>query len=177
MGLNGPRVYAKHIVEDCRRFLQEVLKLTLKTKITHTQKDSAIFLGYRVFKTKLSKMYNTTNTILDGPIDHIVGKLKEKGYTRKDSTPTRNGRFINHSLYDMVEHYKTVERGILQYYKLANNYGRVSAIVHYILKYSCALTIASKMKLRTLKRVFNKYGRNLNIRDKSGNVITNYPSL
>ena len=191
MGLNGPKIYCKQIVDECKTFLFEQLKLTLnseKTKITHSQLDSATFLGYRVYKTKLSKMkiaYNlkgqrsrrTTNTILDGPIDRIVKKLTERGYTKKDGSPTRNGRFINHTLYDMIEHYKMVERGILQYYKLANNYGRVAARVHYILKYSCALTIASKMKLTTLRRVFNKYGKNLNIKDESGKVITNYSTV
>lgn len=191
MGLNGPKIYCKQIVDECKRFLFEQLKLTLnieKTKITHSQLDSAIFLGYRVYKTKLSKMKisrnlkgqlsrRTTNTILDGPIDRIVGKLTERGYTKKDGSPTRNGRFINHTLYDMIEHYKMVERGILQYYKLANNYGRVAARVHYILKYSCALTIASKMKLTTLRRVFNKYGKNLNIKDDSGKIIISYPTV
>lgn len=194
MGLNSPKIYCKQIVDECKIFLFEQLKLTLnieKTKITHSQLDSAIFLGYRVHKTKLSKMkisYNsknqlsrrTTNTILDGLIDRIVKKLNERGYTtnkKKIGSPTRNGRFINHTLYDMIEHFKMVERGILQYYKLANNYGRVAARVHYILKYSCALTIASKMKLTTLRRVFNKYGKNLNIKDESGKIITKYPTV
>merc|ERR1712146_162763 len=149
MGVNGPKIYCKQIVDECKTFLFEKLKLTLnieKTKITHNQLDSAIFLGYRVHKTKLSKMkiaYNlkgqlsrrTTNTILDGPVDLIVRKLNERGYAKKNGSPTRNGRFINHTLCDMLEHYKMVERGILQYYKLANNYGRVAARVHYILKY------------------------------------------
>ncbi len=191
MGLNGPKIYCKQIVDECKTFLFEQLKLTLnieKTKITHSQLDSATFLGYRVYKSKLSKMKiarnlknqlsrRTTNTILDGPIDRIVKTLNERGYTKKDGSPTRNGRFINHTLYDMIKHYKMVERGILQYYKLANNYGRVAARVHYILKYSCALTIASKMKLTTLRRVFNKYGKNLNIKDESGKIIMNYPTV
>lgn len=191
MGLNGPKIYCEQIVEECRTFLFEQLKLTLnvgKTKITHSQLDSAKFLGYRVHKTKLLKMkiaYNsklkltrrTTNTVLDGPVDQIVEKFKQRGYANKKGAPTRNGRFINHPLYDIVEHYKMVERGILQYYKLANNYGRVAARIHYILKYSCALTIASKMKLTTLRRVFNKYGKNLNIKNESGKVITSYPTV
>lgn len=191
MGLNGPRIYCKQIVDECKIFLFKQLKLTLnieKTKITHSQLDSAKFLGYRVYKTKLLKMKiahnlknqlsrRTTNTILDGPIDRIVEKLKERGYTKKDGSPTRNGRFINHTLYDIIKHYKMVERGILQYYKLANNYGRVAARVHFILKYSCALTIASKMKLTTLRRVFNKYGKNLNIKNESGKIIIKYPTV
>jgi group II intron reverse transcriptase/maturase len=191
IGLNGPKIYCKQIVQECKTFLVEKLKLTLnieKTKITHSQQESALFLGYRVHKTKLKKMkiaYNSrnkltrrvTNTILDGPIDQIVEKLIQKGYAKKNGVPTRNGRFINHTLYDIVEHYKMVEKGLLQYYNLANNYGRIAARIHYILKYSCALTIASKMKLNTLKRVFNKYGKDINIKDNMGIIITRYSSI
>jgi hypothetical protein len=191
MGLNGPKIYCEQIVEECRTFLFKQLKLTLnieRTKIIHSQLDSAKFLGYRVYKTKLSKMkisYNsknkltrrTTNIILDGAINQIMEKLKKRGYTKKDGSPTRNKKFINHSLYDIVEHYKMVEKGILQYYELANNYDRVVTRIHYVLKYSCALTIASKMKLITLRRVFNKYGKNLNIRNESGNIIISYPTV
>lgn len=191
MGLNGPKEYCEKIALECKTFLFERLKLTLnleKTKITHSQTDSALFLGYRVHKTKLSKnkvaanskrtiTRRVTNTVLDAPITRIVEKLILKGYAKKNGNPTKNGRFINHTLYEIIEHYKMVERGILQYYSLANNYGRVAARVHYILKYSCALTIASKMKLKTLKRVFNKYGKDISIRDQEGNVKTNYPTI
>jgi len=191
MGLNGPKAYCKKIVDECKTFLDKNLKLTLnveKTKITHSQKESATFLGYTIHRTKLKKMKiainskgkrtrRTTNTVLDGPIERIVKKLHEKGYSKKNGNPTRNGRFINHNLYDIIEHYKIVERGILQYYSLANNYGRVAARVHYILKYSCALTIASKMKLTTLRRVFKEHGKDLNIKDKHGNIITSYPTV
>lgn len=191
LGLNSPKKYCERIILECKTFLAEKLKLTLnlgKTKIIHSQKDSALFLGYQIYKTKLSKnkvVINAkrtqtriiTSTVLDAPISRIVEILQLKGYVKRNRNPTRNGRLINHTLYEIIEHYKTVERGILQYYSLANNYGRVAARVHYILKYSCALTIASKMKLKTLRRVFNKYGRDICIRDEKGNVKTNYPTL
>jgi len=191
MGLDGPKAFCKKIVEECKTFLADKLKLTLnakKTKITHSQKQSAEFLGYVIHRTKLKKMKialnskgvktrRTTNTVLDGPIVKIVKNLHAKGYAKKNGNPTRNGRFINHTLYDMIKHYKEVERGILQYYSLANNYGRIAARVHYILKYSCALTIASKMKLSTLKRVFKKHGKDLNIKDEHGKITTNYPTV
>jgi len=193
MGLSGPKIYCEEIVNECRIFLHEQLKFTLnveKTKITHSQLDSTLFLGYRVYKTKFATRkisyisnikgcfnHRSTNIILDGPINCIVTKLIDLGYAKKDGSPTRNGKFINNKLVDIVEHYKIVERDILQYYKLANNYNRVAIRVHYILKYSCALTIASKMKLTTLRRVFNKYGKNLNIKDTSGKIITNYPMI
>lgn len=59
---------------------------------------------------------------------------------------------------------------------MASNYGRVAARVHYILKYSCALTIASKMKLNTLRKVYNKYGKKLTVKDEKRKVMATYPT-
>jgi hypothetical protein len=116
----------------------------------------------------------TTNTNLDAPIEKIVQKLIKKGYAAKNGIPIRNGRFVNHNLHDIVEYYKVLERGILEYYNLASNYSRIAAKVHYILKYSCVLTFASKMKLKTLRKVFKKYGKNLKIKNKHGKIATEY---
>jgi Type II intron maturase len=174
-----------------KEFLEKELKMTLntdKTKITHCSKDSALFLGYCIHITKPRKRpikYNKNGILtritprpqLDGPIDRIVRRLREKGFANKSNNPTRNGNFIVLSLADLINHYKTIERGVLNYYGFANNYGRVAARVHYILKYSCALTIASKMKLKTLSKVFSKYGGNLNIKDGDGKIIANYPAV
>lgn len=191
MGFNGSKKCCKQIALGCKTFLFEKLKFTLnleKIKITNSQTDSELFLGYTVHQTKLSKNIialtaqkskpqRVTPTILDAPIKKIVEKLLLKGYVKPNGNPTKNGRFINHTLYDIIEHYKMVERGILQYYSLANNYGRVAARVHYILKYSCALTIASKMRMKTLRRVFNTYGKDISILDEKGKIKTNYPTV
>lgn len=191
IGLNGPKIYCKQLVDECRIFLHTQLKLALnteKTKIIHSQSKSTIFLGYRIYKNKFSKLKTAytlkgrripraTSILLEGPLDQIVKKLSKQGYTKKNGSPTRNSRFINYNLYDMLEHYKMLEKAILQHYKIANNYSRVAARVHYILKYSCALTIASKMKLNSLRRVFKKYGKNLNIKDESGKIVNQYPAV
>lgn len=191
MSFNGPQRYCKQIALECKIFLFEKLKITLtseKTKITHSQADSAYFLGYTVRKTKLSKNQialnakkiktrGVTQAILNAPVKRIVEKLLLKSYVKPNGNPTKNGRFVNHTLYDIIEHYKMVEKGILQYYSLASNYGRVAARVHHILKYSCALTIASKMKIKTLRRVFNKYGRDISILDGKKKIKTNYPTV
>ena len=174
-----------------KEFLERELKMTLnidKTKITHSSKNSALFLGYYIHITKPRKRpikYNkkgiltqiTPRPQLDGPINRIVKILKEKGFANKSNNPTRNGKIIALNLADLVNYYKIIEREILNYYGFANNYGRVAARVHYILKYSCALTIASKMNLKTLRKVFSKYGKNLNIKDGYGKIIAKYPTV
>jgi len=112
---------------------------------------------------------------LDAPIREIVAKLSEKGYAKKNGNPTRNARFINFDLYNIISHYRMVERGILNYYSLANNYGNLAGRVHYILKYSCVLTIASKMRLYTKRKVFKKYGKNLSVKGNNDKIIS-YPT-
>lgn len=191
VGVIGSKNECIEIRLKMKEFLERELKMTLnidKTKITHGSNDSALFLGYCIHITKPRKRpikYNkkgiltriTPRPQLDGPIDRIVKKLRERGFANTKNNPTRNGKFIALSLADLINHYKTIERGILNYYGFANNYGRVAARVHYILKYSCALTIASKMKLKTLRKVFSKYGGNLNIKDGDGKIIANYPTV
>ncbi len=58
---------------------------------------------------------------------------------------------------------------------MANNYGRLAARVHFSLKYSCALTISSKMKLKTMRGAFRKYGKNLTITAGSNSI--SYPKI
>lgn len=189
IGVDGSKADCVEIREKVHDFLRDTLKLSLnidKTKITHAEESSAKFLGFSIHKTKIEKMKiardknnhlmrRVPRPMLDAPINNVVKKLEEKGYA-KNGQPKRNARFINHQLADIINHYKSVERGIINYYSIASNYGRLVARVHYILKYSCVLTIASKMNLSTKKRVFRKYGKNLSVKDGIGKTIYPTPS-
>lgn len=191
IGVDGSKEDCEKLKNEINAFLQNKLNMVLnlkKTKITNATKDYAKFLGYRIHKTKMSKMSIRRNKlgrlsrivprpVLDAPINEIVKKLIERKYATKAGNPTRNGRFINHHLSDTINHYRAVERGILNYYSLCNNYGKLAARVHFILKYSCVLTIASKMKLKTKKKVFKKYGKDLKILNEKGKIITCYPTI
>lgn len=129
-------------------------------------------------RDKLGRLCRITpRPILDAPVKEIVQRLINQNYATKAGEPTRNARFINHQLADIINHYRAVERGILNYYSLANNYGRLAARVHFILKYSCVLTLASKMKLKTKKKVFKKYGKDLEILNDKGKIIASYPTV
>lgn len=191
IGVDASKDDCIKLKNEINHFLQTKLNMVLnldKTKITNAQKEIAKFLGYGIHKTVMSKMpiridklgrlrRITPRPILDAPIKDIVTRLIERKYATKAGKPTRNARFINHQLSDIINHYRAVERGILNYYSLANNYGNLAARVHFILKYSCVLTIASKMKLKTKKKVFKKYGKDLKILNDKGKIITSYPTL
>jgi group II intron reverse transcriptase/maturase len=191
VGVDGSKKDCTELKNKINDFLKTELNLVLnldKTKITNAQRESAKFLGYRIHKTVMRKMpirrdkigrlsRIVPRPILDGPIDEIVKRLIERKYATKAGNPTRNARFINHQLPDIINHYRAVERGILNYYSLANNYGNLASRVHFILKYSCVLTIASKMKLKTKKKVFKKYGKDLRILNEKGKIIACYPTI
>lgn len=189
IGVIGSKETCIKIREEIKIFLEERLAMTLnidKTRITHTTTETALFLGYDISCTPKSKMpiaYNsqkrlvrkTTRTIVNAPIKRIVERLRLKGFANSRNQPTRCGRYINMDLWNIIETYKQIERGVINYYILANNYGRLAARVHYILKYSCALTISSKMKLKTMRGAFRQYGKDLTIKVKDKSM--SYPKI
>lgn len=189
IGVVGSKDLCFKIIDEIKTVLKNILVLTLnleKTRITHTFNEKALFLGYEIYCTptilkrissnlKKNLTRRTINCILSAPIKQIVEFLKNKGFVNRTGNPTRNSRYLNFDLWNIIEIYKSIEKRILNYYNLANNYGRMAARVHFILKYSCALTISSKMKLRTLRRVFKTYGKNLAINHNGKKIM--YPSI
>ena len=193
IGVSGSLKDCKELKKEIAEFLNQELMLELneeKTRITHARTESARFLGHKIYVTDPSKYPEryikkegkarltriTPRPRMDAPIAELVKKLSEQGYCKRNGNPTGNGRWIHEKLEDIVRRHKLLERGLLNYYQMATNYGRTAARVHYILKYSCALSIARKMRLRTLKKVYRKYGGQLKIRDEKGIMIANYPT-
>lgn len=189
IGVQGSKDTCMKIREEIKIFLEKHLAMTLninKTNITHSTTEKALFLGYEISCTPKSKMpieldsrkrlvRKTTRTVLNAPIKKVVEKLRLKKFLNSKNQPTRCGRYINMDLWNIIESYKLIERGIINYYSMANNYGRLAARVHYSLKYSCALTISSKMKLKTLRGAFKRYGKNLTIRVRGESI--SYPKI
>lgn len=192
IGVGGSKKDCLKIKTSIKDWLQKERGLELnwsKTKITHASNDSASFLGFNIHVTMENKrplgyvkrdkyrlVKKTTRTQTDAPIRSIVQKFERLGYARKGGEPTRCGRLIHLTPADIVRHYRTLERGLLNYYTPASNYGRLTARVHYILKYSCALTLASKLRLRTKKKTFRKFGKDLQIKDQTGQIQAEYPT-
>lgn len=64
--------------------------------------------------------------------------------------------------------YNSVYRGIVQYYRFADNFNGLSSKVHYVLKESCARLLAAKFKAGTQAKVYATYGKSLKGKDKHG---------
>lgn len=145
IGVIGSKSDCVELRDKIKTYLDEKLGLTLnvdKTKITHTGQESAKFLGFHIHittpdKQKVTKIKSGRLTrqagrpVLDAPIMDISKKLESSGFVHKTTKmPTRNGKFIHHSLPDLINHYKSIENGIRNYYEIANNFGRLAAKIH-----------------------------------------------
>jgi len=185
LGVIGSKEDCTEIIGCLEKWLKSERDLVLnldKTKITHSRDDSASFLGYNIHLTKSYKKPRRHVVVNNkhklslltprplAPTNECVKKLTEQGYARGNGAPTKCGRLIHLTAGDIVRHYLTLEQGLLAYYGISSNFGHFSARIHYILKYSCALTLCSKLRLRTLRKTFRKFGKNLTILKENGEI-------
>jgi len=193
IGIIGCKADCVEIRDNIHNFLLNELKLKFnldKTIITNARDDKAHFLGMDISITPVStkplrivsrgvytyRMRSMTKPLLMAPIKNLVLKLTEKGFAKHGGTPTRFARMIPFETHQIVKHFWQIWLGLSTYYSFADNYGSLGRI-HYILKYSCVLTLASKLKLKTAKRVFTKFGKDILIKDKNDKIIASFPDV
>nr|YP_010395117.1 hypothetical protein NDB12_mgp07 [Grateloupia elliptica]UQJ72558.1 hypothetical protein [Grateloupia elliptica]UYI31677.1 hypothetical protein [Grateloupia elliptica] len=181
IGISGSKNDCTKIKNKILELLQNYFKsaLTLqKVKIVHASTNGAFFLGYNIrtlnlgknkaknlqkIITKKSATDLVSIPIMNVPIKEVVKKLTSLGYCRNSGNPTRCGRLIHKPLHEIIKEYLIFESKLFNYYGMASNYKQLAQKIHYTLKYSCALTFASKLKLKTLRKVFKKFGKNLTV--------------
>ena len=179
IAIRGSKNDAMNLKNLLTKFVKEKLLMGFfeeKILITHATTEKAMFLGYQIAIIPQSKkpsrsiiragvaktvIFNTRPQ-LTAPISKIVEKLKFAGFARGNSChPTRKGAYIYYDLATIIEKYLLIAQGILNYYSGCSNYAVLRARVLYILKYSCALTFASKLRLKSIHKVFTKFGYDL----------------
>lgn len=186
IGLIGPRQLAVDIKNQVETFIKERLNLELnqeKTLITPFSKGIR-FLGAIITRggraapppkekpiTTLGKKRKgiisrvTPRLSFHAPIRTLLDRLVLRGYARWSRSANR---IIATALRDMVNQdhrtilqlYNSVIRGLMEYYSFADNRKSLGTVVH-LLKWSCALTLALKYKLRTASKTFKKFGSRL----------------
>ncbi len=175
----GSKEEACTIQLDMERILYEKLKLISGNsvpKVVHTS-EGVEFLGFKIKTLKTLEMpikknvegrkgRVQTRTLLIMPLRRVYERLKSKGFIHQTrGTPTRIGWLIHESPETIVKYYSWVYQGIANYYSCAMN-SAMLARVDYLLRYSCCLTLASKMRLGTKKKVYSKFGYNLKVSDE-----------
>ena len=186
IGARGTFKYVEDLKIRIKNFLHDELKLTLsqeKTLITDTDgMNPAVFLGTNITRIKpinnQIKNYKNkqghsvripaTATRMTAPINILIQKMIDKGIAEKKID--RHGKIViqgkaryawqNLPEKDIIIRFKAILNGILNYYSFVDNKSRLN-IIYWILKSGLAKTIASKKKLKSMKKVFAKYGDNL----------------
>jgi hypothetical protein len=166
LGFIGSKREASEIKDKIRNFLNH-LKLEMseeKTVITHAG-EKARFLNYNIHiaqdNTKITrntegikKRSINSQPILTVPYD--VRKEWLKRYSR-NGKPIHRAELIRNSDFEIVKLYDLQLRGLINYYALASNVGKLSK-VKYHLERSLVKTLAAKHNTRASK-IYKKYNQ------------------
>lgn len=190
IGVIGDMEFASKVKDDAKLFLERSLKLEIsvdKTKITSFTEDKANFLGVELHipKAKQSKIVirnmkgrkiptriNQVRVNFLMPFHEILSDLAKEGFL-KEYRP--GGKLITNAItkWIFLEHreiiikYNSIINGYLNYYSFVDNYHRFHTIINFILRHSCAKTLARKFRLGSRAGAFKKFGSNLSTKDKN----------
>jgi hypothetical protein len=159
----------RNTAELCRKqigeFLQETLKLELnisKTLITNVSptnfrslKKAVSFLGYlismhpgviRRSPKGLRRRTGKGHVVIKANKSLIIRRLHEKGFCKKDGTPIPNFIFLSDTQNATNAKINRIFRGIINYYKLADNLKQFGCHLFYLFSFSLAKLYAAKFR-------------------------------
>lgn len=186
VGYYGNMELIKNILTQIKEFLEKELKIELsseKTKITNLLKDKGKFLGFyfMIHKPKESKFtisnkcgvsrktkisHNSNRMWLLAPVTDLLNKLNNEGFLKNYKPgskiiPQAKSNWIYLTHHSILTQYNWLSRGLLNYYSIANNRYIFHLIINFILKHSAAKTLGRKLNLGSRKKVFSKFGKEL----------------
>jgi len=192
IGVWGRREDAVKVKNKIEIFLREklVLEMSLeKTKITHAGNEKAFFLGYDIYSptpkesrfekgeiNNVKKRASHVSIYIDAPYYRIKKRLvEEKILEEKNGKWLINAvpHWVNYNHAEILYRYNWIIKGYLNYYSHVNNLHIFHKIINFILVHSCALTLGRKLKLRSRKKVFKKFGKKLT--DPKSNLTLDIP--
>ena len=178
--LAGMKSEAMEIRDRIKIFLKDTcgLDLNMDKTIISSTREGFYFLGAFCKKRDNASIMNTTRTpnilrltrrstlrmAVDAPIAKLIEKLVDNGFARKNHEGTVLAQGLTHLIHldhlDILKFFNSRIQGILNYYSFAGNRSSLHRVL-WILRQSCALTLASKFKLKTMRNTFFKFGFDL----------------
>jgi len=162
LGFKGPRKEAEDIKAEVKTFLMAKLNLELsedKTLITHSGTENARFLSYEIgmITDEARKSQVGIRTLTKTPMFRVPINVIKKWMDRvsKDGKAIHRPELLNYSDYDIVQTYDAELRGIVNYYTMAVNVGKLYSVKSRMME-SLAKTLATKHKC-SVKRIYRKY--------------------
>ncbi len=180
LGFIGPRSEAEEIKRQLETYLRDDLKLELsltKTLITHARTEAAKFLGYEVQvlqadakrvrahrKDGITYMRRSINGRIGLRVPERVVKEKSQVYMRQGKAVHRT-EFTTLSAYEIISQYQAEYRGLVEYYRMADNLSGPLSKLGWIMETSLTKTLAAKFKL-SVPEVYRRFRATLTVDDK-----------
>jgi group II intron reverse transcriptase/maturase len=165
LGLTGPKGEAETVKHLFGKFLREQLKLELseeKTLITHGRTEKARFLGYDLSIGNNQKRTKHPDGIsrrsvgqivrLQVPREVVLEKCKPH---LEDGKPIHRPERIRDSAFSIVHLYAAEYRGIVNYYRMAQNLHALSRL-KWVMEASMVKTLAAKFKV-SVPQIYRRY--------------------
>lgn len=143
IGISGSKLFGQLILYKIEQYLVNKLKLFLvldKNRIQNLLTEKVSFLGYDF---KVSKSAHSQIQLVV-PMNNVIQKLVTEGFSNSLGCGIRKKGWIRYSDKIIIKKYSLVSKRLRKYLLLASNYLRSMKRVQYILKYSCAHTLAAK---------------------------------
>lgn len=199
VGIIGDMALANSLKTEITYFLYNKLKIMLspeKTKITHLHTEKARFLGVNIYIPKPDESKIVLRKGIHGPtyarVNHvriffqmptmeIIAKLSDEGFlknypTKKyDTNAITKWVFLDHR--SIIIKYNAIINGFLNYYSFVDNFCDFHLIINYILRHSCAKTLARKLNLASRAAVFKVFGYDLTTKDGKPMKLKTLPSM
>jgi len=162
LGFIGPKSEAEEIRSLLRDFLASALKLELsveKTRVSHAQEEGARFLGYEI-RVSHGDTKQTVNShgvrkrSVNGNVALLVPRevvAKRISALCKRGKPVHKTELTHLSDYWIVSLYQGQYRGLVNYYKMANNVAKRLNHLRRVMEVSLLKTLASKHKSTVTK--------------------------
>lgn len=99
--------------------------------------------------------------------------MQANSIINKRNKPISKNNIIVAEDYCIVSYYRRVALGLLSYFRCCDNLRKVIDFVDFQLRYSLGYTLKNKHKESSIRQIFKKYGRNLEI-VITGNYSTSF---
>jgi hypothetical protein len=147
VGVSGSRALAEGIKQRIKTFLWEHLKLTLseeQTHVTNARTEEAFFLGtmLKIGNGGTAKLKQTTTgtgktfkrrttgweTVMKAPLPRLIKRRSGRGFCTVEGEPTPKSGWVFLDAEQIVSLYSSVNRGIQNYSRFAENWGQLNRI-------------------------------------------------
>lgn len=120
-------------------------------------------------KRNVKSRINQAKVYFAAPVAEILTKLEKNGFIiryKHDAArllPEAITKFIFLDHEAIILRYNSIINGFLNYFSFVDNLSEFHQILSYILRHSCAKTLARKFNLKSRASAFKKFGRDLEV--------------